>query len=86
MRSPSPTSAPVTTAQFSHGECGLTRFPANVEQITVEYGSTCIWLVARRNEAVRRFPMNKSDCQHLISLLSAPPSSEGRRGRAGEAS
>lgn len=47
----------------------MTRFPPNVEQITVEHGPSCAWLVARRNDLTLRFPLSDSDCQHLAKLL-----------------
>jgi hypothetical protein len=54
---------------FAHAEKGLTRFPPNVEQITVERESTCTWLIARRNDVVLRFPLRDEDCHHLAALL-----------------
>lgn len=56
-------------ASFSHGEKGITRFPPNVEQITVERESVFTWLVARRNDVTLRFPLTDDDCRHLASLL-----------------
>jgi hypothetical protein len=53
----------------SHATEGLTRFPPNVEQLTVERESTCIWLVARRNDVVLRFPLSEDDGRHLAALL-----------------
>ena len=55
---------------FSHAEKGLTRFPPNVEQITIERESTCTWLVTRRNDVVLRFPLSGEDCRYLAALLS----------------
>jgi hypothetical protein len=55
--------------KFSHAESGLTRFPLNVEQISVEREATRTWLVARRNDVVLRFPLREEDCQHLADLL-----------------
>lgn len=54
---------------FSHADRGLTRFPPNVEQISVEREATCTWLIARRNDVVLRFPLRDDDCRHLAALL-----------------
>jgi hypothetical protein len=54
---------------FSHAEKGMTRFPPNVEQITVERESLCTWLVVRRNETTLKFPLTDTDCDHLAALL-----------------
>jgi hypothetical protein len=56
---------------FDHGQVGLTRFPPNVEQITVKRENGLVWLIARRNETELKFPLNSGDCEHLISLLSS---------------
>lgn len=58
--------------EFSHAEMGMTRFPPNVEQITVERESACTWLVVRRNDTTLRFPLNAADCRHLAALLKQP--------------
>ena len=58
---------------FSHAETGLTRFPPNVEQITVERDRFCTWLVVRRNDTTLRLPLNEADCHHLALLLSGLP-------------
>ena len=55
--------------EFSHAESGMTRFPPNVEQISVEREATRTWLVARRNDVVLRFPLTEEDCRHLARLL-----------------
>lgn len=55
---------------FCHAEVGLTRFPPNIEQISVEREATRIWLVVRRNDTVLRFPLRDEDCRHLATLLS----------------
>lgn len=56
--------------RFHHAEIGMTRFPPNVEQITVERDlSGYIWLVARRNDVELRFPLRAEDARHLASLL-----------------
>jgi hypothetical protein len=55
--------------QFSHGEAGITRFPPNVEQISVERESLATWLVVRRNDVILRFPLRDEDCRHLAALL-----------------
>jgi hypothetical protein len=54
---------------FIHAEKGMTRFPPNVEQITVERESLCTWLIARRNETTLKFPLTDDDCNHLAALL-----------------
>jgi hypothetical protein len=56
-------------SDFCHAECGMTRFPPNVEKITVVHESTCIWLITCRNDVELRFPLREADCKHLISLL-----------------
>jgi len=55
--------------EFSHAKQGMTRFPPNVEQITVEHESVLTWLVTRRNDVMLRFPLTSADCDHLASLL-----------------
>ncbi len=55
--------------EFSHAKSGMTRFPPNVEQVTVNHESTRTWLKVRRNDVELQFPMNDGDCQHLASLL-----------------
>jgi hypothetical protein len=54
---------------FSPAKKGLTRFPPNVEQISVEHEATRTWLVARRNDVVLRFPLTDENCRHLADLL-----------------
>jgi hypothetical protein len=61
--------------EFFHGTSGLTRFPPNVEQITVMRESTATWLVIRRNEVELRFPLTSADCNHLANLLISDGSS-----------
>jgi hypothetical protein len=48
---------------------GLTRFPPNIEQISVEHEKIRSRLIVRRNEITMRFPLSESACQHLASLL-----------------
>ena len=55
--------------KFSHAENGMTRFPPNVEQITVVHESSVCWLVMRRNDTELRFPLTLEDRQHLCALL-----------------
>jgi hypothetical protein len=55
--------------KFSHAEKGLSRFPPNIEQITVEHDPLRTWLVVRRNDTQLRFPLNEDDCHHLAKLL-----------------
>lgn len=54
---------------FSLSDCGMTRFPPNVEQIKVEHETTSSWLVVRRNDVVLRFPLTEACCRHLAALL-----------------
>jgi hypothetical protein len=49
------------TFTFSHADKGMTRFPPNVEQISVEHESLCAWLVVRRNDLKLRFPLTDAD-------------------------
>ncbi len=65
-----------TISEFSHGTSGLTRFPPNVEQISVEHGPTHVWLIARRNDVALRFPLSEVDRRFLARLLlnDLPPS------------
>jgi hypothetical protein len=60
-----------TTAMpdFSHASSGMTRFPPNVEQLTVKRDSAVTWLIARRNDTELRFPLNEDDRRHLARLL-----------------
>ncbi|MDR3438975.1 hypothetical protein [Telmatospirillum sp.] len=55
--------------KFQHAEGGMTRFPPNVQQITVEVSGPFIWLIARENGTIIRFPLSSADCDHLINLL-----------------
>ena len=55
--------------EFCHAEKGMTRFPPNVEQITVEREAFFTWLVVRRNDVILRFPVREADCRHLAALL-----------------
>ena len=68
----------VAPTEFSHAENGLSRFPPNVEQITVKRESCTTWLVVRRNDVELRFPMSREDRQHLAKLLTSsdPASAE----------
>ena len=56
-------------ARFAHGEIGLTRFPPNVEQISVRRESGRVWLTARRNDVTLVFPLDDVDAAHLARLL-----------------
>jgi hypothetical protein len=58
---------------FALAEQGLTRFPPNVEQISVEHQELRTWLVTRRNDVTLRFPLTEKDCRHLAALLIGPP-------------
>jgi hypothetical protein len=55
--------------KFTHAALGMTRFPPNVEQISVERQSLHTWLVVRRNDTNLRFPLTQTDCEHLAALL-----------------
>jgi hypothetical protein len=59
--------------KFLLAEKGLTRFPPNVEQISVEHESYRSWLVTRRNDVVLRFPLTEAACKHLAMLLTQLP-------------
>jgi hypothetical protein len=54
---------------FSHADSGITRFPPNVEQITVRREGGVAWLSARRNDNRLEFPLQGADCEHLAGLL-----------------
>jgi hypothetical protein len=60
---------PDPSYEFRHADAGLTRFPPNVEQISVEREATRTWLVTRRNDMVLKFPLTDADCRHLAALL-----------------
>ncbi len=65
-------------AKFSHADGGMTRFPPNVEQLSIIRESTITWLVARRNDIELKFPLDEEDRRHLAALLlgdllSSPP-------------
>jgi hypothetical protein len=45
------------TFAFSHADKGMTRFPPNIEQISVENESLWTWLIVRRNDVKLRFPL-----------------------------
>lgn len=57
-------------APFQLAEKGMTRFPPNIEQISVRvdgYGGKR--LIARRNDVELSFNLEPSDVEHLIKLL-----------------
>ena len=54
---------------FAHASRGLSRFPPNVELISVERDSSVTCLVVRRNDLVLRFPLQDDDCRHLAACL-----------------
>lgn len=54
---------------FSHAENGMTRFPPNVEQISIERDVLRTWLVTRRNDVILWFPLSEEDCGFLAGLL-----------------
>lgn len=47
----------------------MTRFPPNIEQITVATEGETVWLKARRNEVELAFPLSRDDALHLAKLL-----------------
>jgi hypothetical protein len=53
----------------SHAPSGMTRFPPNIEPISVDREATSVWLVTRRNDVVLRFPLREEDCRHLAAML-----------------
>ena len=64
--------SPVTAiapVPFQHADSGMTRFPPNVEQLTVESQGSVIWLKARRNDVELCFPLTRDDAMHLARLL-----------------
>lgn len=63
-------------SSFHHAERGMTRFPANIEQITIQHASTCSWLIVRRNETELRFPLQRQDREYLARLLVRSDESE----------
>ena len=60
---------------FALADNGLTRFPPNVEQISVEHEEFCSWVIARRNGTVLKFPLSRTACSHLAQLLTSNPKS-----------
>lgn len=68
---------PDPSFDFSHTNLGLTRFPPNVEQISVERETVRTWLVTRRNDVTLRFPLTEADCRHLVALLVPSPATIG---------
>lgn len=54
---------------FTHARLGLTRFPPNVEQISVHDDGFVLWLTVRRNDVILKFPMHPADRRHLAALL-----------------
>jgi hypothetical protein len=65
----SPVRLAIDIAPFHHAEKGMTRFPPNVEQITVDVQGQTVWLIARRNDVELRFPLSREDALHLATLL-----------------
>jgi hypothetical protein len=47
----------------------MTRFPPNVEQLSVDKQGNTVWLKARRNDVELRFPLSRDDAMHLAKLL-----------------
>lgn len=59
--------------EFELAEKGMTRFPPNIEQISVECRPICRWLIVRRNDVTLRFPLTDAACRHLAELLIRDP-------------
>ncbi len=62
-------SAAIGFSPFQHAESGMSRFPPNVEQITVERDALRVWINVRRNETIIRLPLDSEDVAHLVRLL-----------------
>jgi len=62
---------------FSHGETGMTRFPPNVESISVRVESSRAWLIVSRNDTSLTFAMGAADALELAKRLQAAASSLG---------
>ena len=60
-------------SDFSHASSGMTRFPPNVEQLSIERESTVTWLIARRNDVELRFPLKEEDRRHFARLSMVKP-------------
>lgn len=69
MENPPNPPTPSGVPMFHHAATGMTRFPPNVEQITVVRESGVTWLIARRNDVALRFPLDAADRAHLVGLL-----------------
>jgi hypothetical protein len=65
----SPVTAAIEVSPFGHAESGLTRFPPNVEQLTVEVQGNTTYLMARRNDVELRFPLSRDNALFLATLL-----------------
>ncbi|MBI1234772.1 MAG: hypothetical protein GC208_09750 [Alphaproteobacteria bacterium] len=59
--------------RFQHADKGMTRFPPNVEQISVKRESSRVWLTMRRNDVELSFPLEDGDVEHLVALLQGAP-------------
>jgi hypothetical protein len=60
-----------TIVAFHHAAQGMTRFPPNVERVTVDVAGSIAWLNVSRNEINLAFPLQAADCRHLATLLLA---------------
>lgn len=54
---------------YTHAECGMTRNPPNVEQISVRVEGETAYLRLRRNDVEMSLPLKGADCRHLCGLL-----------------
>lgn len=60
------------TARFSRAEEGMTRFPPNVEQVSVGHDSNRTWPITGCNDVELQFPESEGDCRHP-SPTATPP-------------
>ncbi|WP_292223927.1 hypothetical protein [Brevundimonas sp.] len=60
----------IQISPFHHSQSGMTRYPPNVEQLTVEKQGSFWILTARRNDVTLRFPLDETDRTKLAALLS----------------
>lgn len=57
---------------FHHAPAGLTRFPLNVEQISVIGTRDRVFITMRRNDVYLQFSLTRADCEHLAAMLLSP--------------
>ncbi len=64
-------SSPIKYSNFTHAELAITRFPPNIEQVSVKHCEDGIaYLTARQNNIKLEFRLNREDRKHLMHLLS----------------